>query len=157
MSKILIENYRGFDIEFETSNEKFQCVCTEDATKESNSFAAVKKFIDEYKKSNQDFKPFWIEPTPRNSYKEKKLKVIGLRKDGRFVAENEKGEKEQISDYDLSDYMLLKEENQEHLVALKNEEEKERLRDLEYGQTRKDIIAKMNIVSLKDYKKELLS
>ena len=42
MSKILIENYRGFDIEFETSNEKFQCVCTEDDTKESNSFAAVK-------------------------------------------------------------------------------------------------------------------
>lgn len=29
MSKILIETYRGFDIEFDTNCEKFQCVCTD--------------------------------------------------------------------------------------------------------------------------------
>jgi len=38
MSKILIENYRGFDIEFDTQYEKFQCIITEENTKESNSF-----------------------------------------------------------------------------------------------------------------------
>ena len=157
MSKILIENYRGFDIEFETSNEKFQCVCTEEDTKESNSFAAVKKFIDDYKKSNQDFKPFWIEPIPDDGWTRKTLKVIGIRKDGRFVAENEKGEKEQVSDSDLSHYMLLKDENLMYSEELKVQKEKQEAQRLENNQIIKDIIAKMNIVNLKDYKKELLS
>ena len=80
MSKILIETYRGFDIEFDTNCEKFQCICTEDNAKESTSFTAVKKFIDDYKKINQDFKPFLVESIP-DSYKTEKLKVIGVRKD----------------------------------------------------------------------------
>ena len=64
MSKILIDNYRGFDIEFETINEKFQCIITDELVKESISFSAIKKFVDEYKKTNQDFKPFYVESTP---------------------------------------------------------------------------------------------
>ena len=55
MSKILIDNYRGFDIEFETINEKFQCIITDELVKESISFSAIKKFVDEYKKINQDY------------------------------------------------------------------------------------------------------
>ena len=70
MSKILIENYRGFDIEFDTQYEKFQCVCTEEDSKESSSFAAIKKFIDEYKKQNADFKPFWVDPNPNSLHLE---------------------------------------------------------------------------------------
>ena len=115
MSKILIETYRGFDIEFDTNCEKFQCICTEENAKESTSFTAVKKFVDDYKKTNQDFKPFWVEPTPER-YKSGKLKVIGVRKDGRFVAEDSKGNKGQISDYDLKDYMLLKSENEMEVI-----------------------------------------
>jgi len=157
MSKILIENYRGFDIEFETSNERFQCVCTEEDTKESASFAAIKKFVDDYKKSNQDFKPFWIEPTPTDYYKDKALKVVGIRKDNRFVAEDKDGNKEQISDSYLSSYMLLKEENKEYMAELKEQKQKEEAQRIENNQTRNNIIAKMNIVTLKDYKKELLS
>jgi hypothetical protein len=45
MSKILIETYRGFDIEFDTNCEKFQCICTEDNAKESTSFTAVKSLL----------------------------------------------------------------------------------------------------------------
>ena len=132
-------------------------MCTEEDTKESNSFAAVKKFIDDYKKSNQDFKPFWIEPIPDDGWTRKTLKVIGIRKDGRFVAENEKGEKEQVSDSDLSHYMLLKDENLMYSEELKVQKEKQEAQRLENNQIIKDIIAKMNIVNLKDYKKELLS
>ena len=51
--KVAIENYRGFDIEFDTDHEKFQCIITDGEEKESRSFTAVKKFIDEYRKDNQ--------------------------------------------------------------------------------------------------------
>ena len=114
MSKIFIDNYRGFDIEFETINEKFQCIITDELVKESISFTAVKKFIDEYKKMNQDFKPFYVEQTPSNyRFKvHKKIKIVGIRKDGRFVAEDFNGDKFQISDYDIKDYMLYVPENE---------------------------------------------
>ena len=154
MSKILIETYRGFDIEFDTNCEKFQCICTEENVKESTSFAAVKKYVDDYKKANQDFKPFWIEPVPER-YKMGELKVIRVRKDGRFVAENSKGDKIQISNYDLNDYMLLQPENEmamNKLFELKAKEEQQRL---ENNETRKLIISEINIVTLKDYKKQL--
>jgi len=155
MSKILITNYRGFDIEFDTDYEKFQCIITEERAKESNSFFAIKGFIDDYKKNNQDFKPFWIESMP-NSYRNKvKLKVIGIRKDGRFVAESKDGKKEQISDYDISNYMIVKPENESilsELSTLKNEIEQ---REYEDKLKIKEIISKLNIVSLKDFKLSL--
>jgi hypothetical protein len=151
MSKILIETYRGFEIEFDTYYEKFQCICTEESTKVSNSFAAIKKFVDDYKKTNQDFKPFWIEPTPDNMYKDKILKVIGVRKDGRFIAENKNGEKEQISNCDLSDYMLVKSENEKNLNLLKELKLKEDSQRLENNETRKEIISKINVTTLKEY------
>ena len=154
MSKILIETYRGFDIEFDTNCEKFQCICTEENVKESTSFAAVKKYVDDYKKANQDFKPFWIESVPER-YKMGKLKVIGVRKDGRFVAENSKGDKIQISDYDLNDYMLLKPENEMAMNKLSELKAKEEQQRLENNETRKLIISEINIVTLKDYKKQL--
>ena len=156
MSKILIETYRGFDIEFDTNCEKFQCICTEDNAKESTSFTAVKKFVDDYKKTNQDFKPFWVELIPDSySYKKDKLKVIGVRKDGRFVAENSKGDKIQISDYSLDEYMLLKPENEIAMNKLSELKAKEEQQRLENNKARKLIISEINIVTLKDYKKQL--
>ena len=56
MSRILIENYRGFDIEFDTNIEEFTCICSKENIKESSSFPAVKKLVDEYKKENSEFK-----------------------------------------------------------------------------------------------------
>jgi len=157
MSKILIENYRGFDIEFDTNCEKFQCVATDENTKESSSFAAVKKFVDDYKKANQDFSPFWVEFTPSgySSFKDNNLKVIGIRKDGRFVAENKNGIQQQISDYDLNDYMLLKPENETGMLLLQELESKIKQQRVENDNNRKQIISTLNIITLKDYKKLL--
>lgn len=154
MSKILIETYRGFDIEFDTNYEKFQCICTEENVKESTSFTAVKKYVDDYKKTNQEFKPFWVEPTPER-YKTEKLKVIGVRKDGRFVAENPKGDKIQILDYELNDYMILKPENEMAMNKLSELKVKEEQQRFENNEMRKLIISEINIVTLKDYKKLL--
>lgn len=154
MSKILIETYRGFDIEFDTNCEKFQCICTDESSKESTSFAAVKKFVDDYIKSNQDFKPFWIEPTP-SSYKKLKLKVVGIRKDGRFVAENAEGQKIQISDYDLHEYMLVKPENEMAMKKLSELKEKEDRQRWENGEERSSIISEISVETLQEFKKSL--
>jgi hypothetical protein len=151
MSKILIENYRGFDIMFDTNYEKFQCIITDENSKESVSFAAMKKFIDDYKKENQLFKPFWVEPIP-GSYKVDKLKIIGIRKDERFVAEKGNGEKIQISDYELKDYMLIISENENALKLLQELNEKEKLQNIENSKNRKQIISTLNIITLNNYK-----
>jgi hypothetical protein len=157
MNKIKIENYRGFDIEFDTNYEKFQCVITEYKTKESSSFTAVKKFIDDYKKENQYFVPFWVQKKPTAyGYKKDKLKVIGIRKDGRLMAEEEDGTKCQISDYDLSDYILFDEDNQKYYDMLKEQKEKEIIQDAKDKQIRDSIISKIKNVSLKEYKQTLI-
>lgn len=155
MSNILIENYRGFDVEFNTTYEKFQCICTDENTKESTSFTAIKKFIDEYKKNNQEFKPFFIQSTP-DSYEKKYYKVVGIRKDDRFIVENKKGEKEQLSNYDLGRFMLVVESNEnliKKLSDLEIEIESKRVSD---NERRKLIVSEMKIINLKDYKKSLL-
>ena len=157
MSKILIDNYRGFDIEFETINEKFQCIITDELVKESISFAAVKKFIDEYKKTNQDFKPFYVESTPSNyTYKDhKKIKIIGVRKDGRFIAEDLNGNNIQISDYYMKDYMLYVPENEKALNKLSELKQKERNLYAEIQMERALILSTVKITTLEDFKKTL--
>ena len=157
MSRILIDNYRGFDIEFETINEKFQCIITDELVKESISFAAVKKFIDEYKKTNQDFKPFFAEKIPSQySFDEyKKIKIIGIRKDGRFVAENSEGVKFQISDYDIKYYMIYNPENEKAFGQLLELKLKEQRYNEEIKMERSLILSTIKINSLVDFKKTL--
>lgn len=155
--KVTIENYRGFDIYFDTDYEVFQCIVADESAKESKSYTSVKKFVDDYKKDNQDFKPFWVYPNPDDGYVNKeKLRVIGLRKDGRFIAER-KGERVQISDYDLKRYVLEDIDNERFFVLLNqlsSEIERQRLENIE---ARKKILSGMKLTTLADYKKTLLS
>lgn len=155
MSKILIENYRGFDIEFDTQYEKFQCIITEENTKESNSFSPVKKFIDEYKKQNKDFIPFSVIPTPTSYKNGGGINIIGIRKDGRFIGENSKGEKIQIPNYDESDYMLSNEPNKEHLNRLLELKKEKEEYDAKYKESWKEVVSKINITTLKEYKNNI--
>lgn len=157
MENILIENYRGFDIEFNKDYEKFQCIITEDNTKESLSYSAIKKFIDEYKSDNNNFKPFWIERNFKTgNVNEKRIKIIGKRKDNRFIYENDMGEKQQMRDYYLDDYILVFPENESgrnQLIELEKEEERQRL---ERNEKRKQILSTMKIITLSELKKTLI-
>ena len=156
--KITIENYRGFDIEFDTDCEKFQCIVTEDNTKESKSFSAVKKFVDDYKKDNQNFKPFYVVSNPQNRMyrKKERLKIIGVRKDGRFMAETKSGDKKQISDYDLKDYILEVETNERYFTLLEqfDAEQKEFLK--EYKENVEKVYNNMQLVTLEKHKQTLI-
>lgn len=155
MSKILIENYRGFDIEFDTNAEKFQCIVTEDNAKESVSFTAVKKFVDEYKKINQSFNPFWITPIPSSCGDKAKRKIVGIRKDGRFVSEDTNGNKEQFSEYYEKDWMLVKPENETILSSLETIKSEFKEKETAYKAERDRLISTLNIVNLKDYKSQI--
>jgi len=102
---VLIERYRNVEIEFNPEKELFETVI-KDRSKESKSFSAVKKWVDEYLKENATFEPFFIITKPDSYTGNKKLKVVGIRKDGRFVGEDEKGKLVQISEYDEDRYLL---------------------------------------------------
>jgi hypothetical protein len=156
MSKIAIDNYRGFDIEFDTDYEQFQCIITDNLSKESHSYSAVKKFIDDYKKENQDFKPFYVIGVPESYRSGERIKVIGIRKDNRFIAEIS-GKKSQISEYNEKDYMLDKESNKDIIRELDElGVEREKLRK-SMSEKSKQLISKLDIKTLKEYKQSLLS
>lgn len=156
MGKVLIEKYRGFDIEFDTNYERFQCIATDESVKESTSFTAVKKFIDDYKKANQEFKPFFVDENPESRFGNgKNIKIIGVRKDGRFISQDTDGKKGQVSDYNENDYMLYDPSNEQGMAELKRLKEKEDTQRIENNEMRKQIISSLKIVTLKDYKKTL--
>lgn len=151
--KVFIETYRGWDISFDTENENFYCHSDQwdrDATKKS--FAVTKKFIDDFIKDNQTFRPFFVESKP-NTFRSVTLKIIGLRKDGRFIYEDSEGEKKQLSDYNEKDYILVNPDNEVHQAEVAVLDAKiEELR-LE----RKGVMEKITGVELTDYKQQLLA
>jgi len=114
---VLIEKYRGIAINFRTETELFETEIG-DVGKESKSFTATKKWIDEYLKNNATFEPFYVIVDP-NGYgsSEKRLKIVGIRKDGRFIYEV-KGEKKQLSDYYEDRYILEEPQHAKLLAAV---------------------------------------
>lgn len=123
--RVLIETYRGFEISFDPDDEKFWYLSERyDKESSSKSFTAIKKAVDDFIKENKDFKPFWIENNLSKGYGSKKLKIIGMRKDGNFVFENSKGEKEQLSKYSESEYILYNEANDELRLEIAELEDK---------------------------------
>jgi hypothetical protein len=150
--KVEIEIYRGWSISFDTEKETFYCHSEQwDKDENKKSFASTRKWIDDFIKENEVFKPIWIETKPK-AYHEKKIKLIGIRKDGRFIYEDAKGEKKQLSDYNEKDYILYNEENEKYKIeASKIDEQVEAL-----GLQKNAILEKIKGVELVDYKKEIL-
>jgi len=134
MSKILIENYRGWDIYFDNDKENFYTASdTWDRQNTKTSFAATKKYIDDFIKDNLVFEPIVVEKEEYGTPKQ--IKLIGVRKDGRFVYEGESGRKEQLSEYDERYYYLPSDENnilfskikEQKVIEEKARKERERL------------------------------
>lgn len=105
--EVKIENYRGWDISFNSEKETFFVESDEwDQKKEKRSFAACKTFVDEYLKANSEFKPIRIQHKTEGT----EILLTGIRKDMRFVYE-EKGEKKQLSDYYEDRYIVFSADN----------------------------------------------
>lgn len=119
--RVLIENYRGWDIYFDTEKEEFYTVSNEyDNEQNKRSFASAKKYIDDYIKQNSEFKPFKATSMPTFYDDSKEITIVGIRKDGAFMFEDNKGERQQLSKYSEGDYFLVNEENNVHFEQIKS-------------------------------------
>lgn len=152
--KILIETYRGWEIKFDTETESFFALSDMyDTQTTKNSFASIKKFIDEYIKENANFKPFWAVGNPNHYYVgTKRIKIIGILKDGCFMYENEEGKKLQLSKYNETGYMIEKPENEQHLAELKKLHEEEKQFTETIKRKKEEIKTKLVVEDLKTIK-----
>lgn len=105
---VLIENYRGFDIIFDTNTERFSYSIDEGNWREKQSYASCKKNIDDYIKLNKEFKPFKVRYKRGNII----YNIVGIRKDNKFVYQNEDMSSTQnIGGYYEKDYILMDEKD----------------------------------------------
>jgi len=112
--RTLITDYRGWGIFFDTDKEEFYTVSNEyDKDNTKKSFASTKKFIDDYIKENNEFKPILVQKEESIFSNKVIIKLIGLRKDGKFMYEDKDGKKQQLSSYNESDYFLINPINDE--------------------------------------------
>jgi len=153
--KVLIEKYRGFDINFDTNNAKFTCLVDDENLKSSTSYPAMKKYIDDYLKDNNTFAPFWIETDPKNGYSYNKYQVIGIAKDKGLITIDAEGNKGKLSKYSESDYVVSDPINDGHINELHKLKKQYDEYRYNYGKSRKEILSRMETVNLKDYKNEL--
>lgn len=152
--KVIIDNHRGWEISFDTELETFYCISDRyDRDETKKSFASIKKFIDDFIKENEIFEPVWVETKPNSYTSDKKIKLIGIRKDGRFIYENSKGEKQQLSDYNEKDYILYDANNDK--FRLEAEKINKEIKVL--NAKRDAVLDKITGIELTEYKKELLS
>jgi hypothetical protein len=111
MARILIEEYRKWEIFFDTDKEEFYTVSNEyDRDNTKKSYAATKKFIDDYIKDNYKFQPIKVQNHPTIYGEARVITLIGIRKDGLFMCE-ENGKKIQFSKYDENSYFLVNSDN----------------------------------------------
>lgn len=139
--KISIETYRDHEIYFDTEANSFIAITDRwDRQFEKKSFAAAKKEIDDFIKDNLQFEPVWVEKESFRMYgTEKKVKLIGLRKDGMFMYEDG-NEKRQISKYDIKDYFISNKKNEYVYSEIYKMEEKIDIINAEITELRKGII-----------------
>jgi len=144
--KVKIEDYRGFEVFFDTESEEFYTVSNrDDVEQKKRSFASCKKWIDDYLKDNETFRPFMVHLN--TSDREPLMPPVwikGIRKDGRFVLEDGN----QLSTYDESRTIIYKDG-----YEVGNAEILEyRAKIKEYEEKVKDAVVRQGRVSVKVYR-----
>ena len=154
MSKILIENYRGWDIYFDNDKENFYTSSDSwDRENTKTSFAATKKYIDDFIKDNLVFQSIIIEKEDYGTPNQ--INIIGIRKDGRFVYEGKDGKKEQLSEYDEKYYYLPNAENNDIFAKIKEQRDIEDAARVERNRLIELIVKKPILAELKEKYKDL--
>jgi hypothetical protein len=154
MSKVKIEDYRTFEINFDTEKEVFYSMSDAwDKEFSNKSYSSAKKAIDEYIKANSEFKPFFIQKKPSHYTEDKKIKINGIRKDGLFTYLGDDGKTYQLSKYNEDEYLVYDPSN-ETLIKEYNliNAEIKKLDD-----KKKEVLSKWKGVSLKEYKQQIIT
>lgn len=147
---IEIENYKGWEIRFNTDAETFECDI-DDSRSVKKSYSAIKNFISAWVKENQTFRQFKIQYKPDSWRESKILTVVGKHGNGNLLTKDKDGKTEQLSTYNHSDYMLYDEKNEPlwaELAELSKEHDVIRAKE-------KSVRAKFHIVEVKEFAKSL--
>jgi hypothetical protein len=151
---VTIETYRGIDIEFETSSEKFQCLIDEVSNKQSDAYSTIKKYIDEYLRNNHDFKPFKVFKYSSRFSDNNNIEIygiVGIRKDGDYIILRN-GKKERLSNYDLTDYFVFNEKDTPILDEIAKVENEYTAYHKKYTEKLKELKSEVISINLKTYK-----
>ena len=117
MDNILIENYRGWEIFFDKNSEDFYAKVS-DNEQRKRSYASAKKYIDDYIKENNTFKPVIVQKLS-TIFGEDIIELIGMRKDGKFIYKGRDNKKYALSDYYEKDYFIVDSRNDIHIAKIK--------------------------------------
>ena len=149
----LITEYRGWEIFFDTDKEEFYTVSNEyDKDNTKKYFASTKKFIDDYIKENNEFKPILVQKQQSMHSDGEIIKLIGIRKDGSFMYEDKNGKKQQLSKYNETDYFLINPENDNAFARISELRKQQEKITAEVKEINKTIIR----VDVKQVRKNLL-
>lgn len=123
--RVLIETYRDWNIYFDTDKEEFYTHSESwDSDKTKRTYAAVKKFVDDFIKDNETFVPFEVENLDRSASAREIIKIVGIRKDGGWMMQKSGSEPERLSQYYEKDYALYNPDNEPIWQEMKEIEEK---------------------------------
>ncbi len=146
---VLIENYRGYDIMFDTERERFSFESDANKWGEKQSFAAAKKGVDD--------KPFKI---VRNEDYSRQgiviLEVVGIRKDNRFTVKKPDGKIEQLSEYDERNYDVFDPKNESKYSEINEHELGTELILNERKRVGEQLRSKISAKNLREYKKSII-
>jgi hypothetical protein len=152
--KAKIETYRGVDIYFETNSEKFICEVADEMKIDKNSYKSTIDAIDNYFRENKNFKPIKVITNPAEMYGgigSGLYTIIGIRKDGRFIYEDDKGNKRQLAEHYEKSVILYSPEMDNQLVQIAY---LETLVD-EANQRLREAKEKVKGITLREYKRNL--
>lgn len=150
---VKIEDYRGWEISFDTDNETFVAYSNfYDSDVKKQSYASCKKYIDDFIKENTHFKPL-IVSAYRRSETLQRIKIIGIRKDGKFISETPKG-KSSISGYDEKDYFIW---DDKYKPIIEEHQRLCKIADVAYKAARDYLDANLIVETLEDYRKKHLN
>ena len=150
--KTELDYYRGFRIYFDTDGEKFGVESDQYDTREDRkSFAACKKWVDEFLKENSAFQAFKAVQVTSGRVSDR-VTVIGIRKDGRPATEDANGNKGQISDYRYRGEWYMHNAANEPVFAeiTAFDKETERLEAARQN-LRNEIAARLDLVPINDH------
>jgi hypothetical protein len=151
--RVLIEEYRGWEIYFDTDKEDFYTVSNQyDTDKSKKTYASSKKYIDDYIKANSEFKPINVQRMPNEYSAGKTITLIGVRKDKAFMYEDEKGNKQQLSHHDEKDFFLVDPKNEPHFYQILTLKSKIELLRAEIKEVEKLVVK----VTVKDIREKLI-
>jgi hypothetical protein len=152
--RVLIENYRSWEICFDTDKEDFYTVSNEyDRQETKRSYASAKKYIDDYIKENNVFKPIKVQKMPSMFSGGEVITLIGIRKDKAFMYEDKDGKKQQLSGYNESDYFIVDSKNDVHFKRIAELAVERKKIDAELKEIEKSVIK----VDVKQIRKNLFN